>query len=107
VLELFINKIKDEYVKRALQNVREFFNDQPVLKGNFKFFEITIGAAVSNMKYPHNLGFIPKDVIQLSVTGAGSLTWNQASFDMNYLDITTTGACVVRAFIGTYKDKQL
>jgi hypothetical protein len=60
---------------------------------------------VVNYRYPHKLGFVPEDVIQTSLRGAGAVTWNYDQFNRDYLDVTTTGACVVRAFVGLYGGK--
>lgn len=72
-----------------------------------QFYEIDITAAVSNYKYPHNLGFSPKDIIQTSLTGSGSITFNYTSFDKTYLDITTTDACKVRFYAGTHRETEV
>lgn len=104
MIQFNIESIKDATVRLFAQRIRTEFNDQVLLRGNWRFYQITFLGAVTNYKYPHKLQFIPTDVIQTSLTGAGSLTWNYASFDGEFLDITTTGACVVRAFIGRYKE---
>ncbi len=85
---------------RRIQN--EFTSVQIILKGQWKFFELTFTGAVTNFKQKHLLMFVPKDVIQTSITGVGAVTWNYSLFDRTNLDITTTGACVIRAFVGAY-----
>lgn len=97
-----INSFTD--VRDALQKVKEAFDDSVLEKGEFEFFKITLASAVTNFKYSHKLNFTPTDVIQLSVVGVGSITWNYASFDKTNLNLTTTGACVVRAYIGRHKE---
>ena len=99
-----LSRIQDVAVRDAIQRLYEGFRDVDLLKGRFEFFEITLSGAVTNFKYKHNLGFEPKDVIQTSLTGAGSLTWNYTLFSQTELDITTTGACVVRAFVGRFSE---
>lgn len=100
-IEISYDRITDPLVREALQKVEEYLNDFDVLKGEWKFFEITFSGAVTNFKYPHNLPFIPRDIIQTSKTGSGSITWNYAEFDKDNLNITTTGALTVRALIGS------
>ena len=70
----------------------------------FRHLEITLDSAVTNYKHPHGLGFQPKDIVQTSKTGAGAITWNYDNFDTTHIDLTTTGACVVRAYVGTHKE---
>lgn len=102
---LFVNEIEDPYVKENFERLTRFVNDQSFLRGEWQFFEITFTGAVTNYKHKHNLGFVPKDILQTSKTGAGAITFNYTSFDSTNIDITTTGACVVRFFVGSYRDE--
>jgi hypothetical protein len=77
------------------------------LQGQFDHFALTISKAETNLKIPHSLGFQPKDIIQTSLTGAGAITYNYATFTNQFIDITTTGACEVRFFGGTYDTENL
>lgn len=92
--------------EKNLQTILEKLNTYSLanhqLEG-FKHFELTFEEAQTNLKLPHGLGFAPKDVIQTSLTGSGTLTWNYSLFDKTDLNLTTTGPCTVRAFIGTYQ----
>lgn len=103
-LKLFVIQVDDEYSRDNFQQIERHAREQSLLRGRFKFFEITFAKAVTNFKFPHKLGFAPKDVIQTSLMGAGVLTWNYARFDATNLDITTSAACVARAFIGCYEE---
>ena len=96
--------ISDPIIRDYFRYIVEDLESQSVLKGNWKFFEMSFDSAVTNKKIPHHLGFVPKDVLQLSVTGAGNITWNYSSFDSDNLDVTTTGACVIRAYIGSHRN---
>ncbi len=103
MLTLMVVETKDDIVRENMRRIQEEITaNQLILKCQFKFFEITFTAAVTNFKQKHLLGFLPKDIIQTSKTGAGAITWNYTLFDKTNLDITTTGACVVRAFVGSY-----
>lgn len=105
-MKLFdVNRIEDEYVRENFERLSNFLLNDGLLRGEWKFFTITFTAAVTNLKYPHHLGFLPKDILQTSKTGAGSITFNYDLFTATNLDITTTGACVVRFFAGSYKDE--
>lgn len=103
MISLLVKETDDPVVRENMKRIqKELTETQIILKGQWKFFELTFTGAVTNYKYPHFLNFVPKDIIQTSKTGAGSITWNYTLFDFNNLDITTTGACVVRAFVGSY-----
>jgi len=103
MIKLLVKETEDITTQENMRRIQEELTRfQPILKCQWKFFELTFTGAVTNYKYPHKLSFVPKDVIQTSLIGAGALTWNYSLFDRTNLDITTTGACVVRAFIGAY-----
>ncbi len=93
-----------EDVREALQKIKEKIDGSVLDKGQFQFFEITVLSAVTNFRYSHKLNFTPYDVLQLSVRGVGAVTWNYEDFDETFLDLTTTGACVVRAYIGRHRE---
>lgn len=105
MIKLLVKETKDEVARENMKRLqKELTEDQIILRGQWKFFELTFTGAVTNFKYPHKFNFVPTDIIQTSLIGAGSLTWNYVLFDRTNLDITTTGACVVRAFIGRYEE---
>lgn len=99
-----LKEIKDPVVREFLNKLITDLQSESILRGEWKFFELEFEAAVTNHRLPHQLKFVPTDVIQTSLTGAGTFTWNYDKFSNIYLDITTTGACKVRAFVGRYKD---
>lgn len=98
---LLIKEINDTYTQSNFKNLREYFNKQNQLF-NFNFVEFNFPAAVQNQKVAHGLALIPQDVIITRLTGAGSITLNWSLFDANNLDITTTDACRIRLFVGSY-----
>ncbi len=89
-------------MRENFTRLQDYIRAEEILRGEWRFFEITVTAAVTNFKYAHNLGFTPKDVIQTSVVGAGAITWNYSLFSKELLDLTTTDALTVRAFIGRF-----
>lgn len=99
--------IPDEYLRENFKRLNNFMQDFPLFRGDWKFFTLTFTAAVTNGKVQHGLGFRPLDVIQTSKTGAGSITFNFDKFTADSLDVTTTGACVVRCFVGAYKEESV
>jgi hypothetical protein len=104
-LNLILERVIDAVARENFQKIAQFVANSDILRPNFKFYEIIFTQAETNKKIPHRLKFIPKDVIQTSLTGAGDITWHYDLFDETYLVITTTDACVVRALIGTHPNR--
>lgn len=105
MIKLILQDVEDPILRENLKRLQQEFQlFQAILRGEWQFFEIVFTAAVTNFLYPHGLKFAPKDILQTSIKGAGALTWNYAKFDATNLNITTTGACTVRAFIGSYHE---
>lgn len=96
-----------EDVREALQGVKEALDGSVLAKGEWTFFNIPVLSAVTSLTYAHNLKFIPKDVIQLSVTNDVTVTWHFDSFTRTNLIISTTGATVIRAYIGRHREGSL
>lgn len=99
--QLLIKEINDTYAQGNFKSLREYFNKQNQLL-NFNFIEFSFSGAVTNQKLAHGLGLVPQDVIITRITGTGIATLNWSLFDANNLDITTTGACRIRMFVGSY-----
>lgn len=97
-------EIKDEYTRRNFEFLQKLLNTFPLYLASFQFVELEFDAAVSLFEYKHNLGFIPKDVIQTSLIGTGTVTWVYDQFDKENLIVTATGPCTVRAFVGSYQE---
>lgn len=111
MIHFYIREIEDYFLRENFRKTKDFIDVQPILNGDFRFIEIVITGNKTNLKYAHNLSFVPKDVIQTSVVfsaGAGALVWNYSKFDATFLDLTTSGmgatdTCTVRALIGRFK----
>ena len=103
-MNLQIENVQDPIARENFQRMQDASLKDALPKGEWKFFEIVFTQAVTGYKHPHSLGFIPRDIIQTSLKGAGALTWNYNRFDLTNLNITTTGACTVRAFVGSYSE---
>lgn len=101
MLSLRLDEVDDFVIKENLQRLQDHLLQDVLPRGKWKFFQITVPAAFTNLKYKHNLGFVPKDIIQTSLIGS-TLVWNYSSFTINDLSMTTGGAVTVRAFIGSY-----
>ena len=95
---------EDKVILENFRRIDKEWGKEPILRGQWKFVEITFQGAVANFKFKHYLKFVPKDVIQTSLRGSGLVVWNYDLFDRDNLNITTTDACTVRAFIGRYEE---
>jgi hypothetical protein len=104
---LKVDAISDAAVREAFQLIRDELQKFAILKGEFKHLEREFTKAATNLRFKHHLGFTPKDIIQTSLIGDGTLSWNYTEFDDEFLDVTVTGACTVRAFIGSYREGNL
>lgn len=107
MLEVNLTGLKDAFTREAISNIQDEFRDNDLLGGKFTFFTLAFLGAVTNFKYPHGLGFKPLDIIQtsfigLGTSGAGAVEFNYSLFDATNLDITTTDACSVRFFAGSF-----
>ena len=94
--------IEDERVRESLQWIYEYLINQSLLTGNFQFLSVTVTAAVTSLLVPHNLGFAPKDIILTSVSNGQTATFIYGSFTSTNISLTTSGACTVRFFGGSY-----
>jgi hypothetical protein len=102
--DIILKDVQDIYVRENFFRLDKFLKKYPLFRAELYFFELTFVAAVTNERRPHGLTFKPLDIIQTSLIGSGSLTWNYDRFDLKNLDVTTTGPCTVRAFIGAYRE---
>ncbi len=100
MVKLRLEEIKDPATRENFQKLENEFMKSPILKGQWRFIEMTFDDAIANHRYPHGLGFVPKDKIELAVIGPGTITWHYDEFDRTNIQVTTTGACVVRALVG-------
>lgn len=105
MISLLIKDITDKILRENFKRIEtEFRLNQPFLRGEWKFFELNFDRAVTNFKFAHNLKFSPLDIVQTSIRGVGAITFNFSKFDASFLDITTTNACTVRFFVGSYQE---
>lgn len=107
-LELIIHQTEQtpKVVEENLDRIRSYTEN--LLMGRFEGTHMVISfpSALTNFKVPHGLNFTPKDIIQTALTGAGTITWNYSLFDSENLDVTTSAACEVRAFVGVYDNER-
>lgn len=109
MIEFNLDKLTDPYVREFAQRVREELKNQVLLRGQWRFVELTFTKNITNFLYPHNLGFQPKDLFQTWKTGTGSIVYNMDRFDPTNIDVTTSGTSasdplIVRFFLGRYEE---
>jgi hypothetical protein len=86
------------------QLMEQYLIELEITKFNMKFMKFEVSAAGTNIKIPHNLGYLPLDIFTTRLSG--NITFNYDLFDDKFLDITTTGAASFRGLIGRYKETQ-
>jgi len=106
LLKLFSSQILDKYVRQNFDYIAEYVRGDCFRKGNFAFREYTFGGTgyPKTTTVAHNLGFIPKDLIQLSATGGATLVWDYDSFDRTNLKVTVSAATTARVYVGRYEE---
>lgn len=113
ILKLITKEISDPYVQENFDRLNRYFRDLRNLLG-FQHFVIEVTEAGDNLKFPHNLGFQPKDVVLTSQIGDAVIQFNYALFDKTNLDLsvvsgtpTRSNPTVIRAYIGTHLEGDL
>jgi len=99
--QLNVKEFQDLYLRKNFENLVDYFKNQNQLL-NFRFLELNFTKAVKNQKVSHGLGVIPLDAIPTRISGSGTFQINWGLCDSQNLDVTATGACRVRLFIGSY-----
>lgn len=98
--DLMTDNVQDPYVRQALRWIQDYVAQIPLLKADLAFFELEFAKAETALKIPHGLPFVPVDVIQTYISGAGVATYLYDQFDETNFYITTTGACKIRFLAG-------
>lgn len=104
-LDLILKDIDDIYVRENFFRISKYIQNQTILDGQWKFYELEFLSPVSNFRYKHGLSFVPKDIIVLAIDGNRNIYFNYELFDSEFLSITCFGPCRIRFLIGAYRDK--
>ena len=102
-LELLDQQTPDPVAQENFDRIRVFMDADFFSKFDGNLFEVVLTAAVTNLKIPHNLGFLPTAAWVVFNSGAGSITLNYGSFSNSEIDITTTGAVDSKIVIGAFR----
>lgn len=109
-LKLLQKEVSDEVAQENFRRLESYLREDPLGKGEFKFLTATLQSQANPPAYPatvsvpHDLGFVPKDVIQTSVIGLGTLSWNYANFTKTHLSATISNSVTFRGFFGSYAE---
>jgi hypothetical protein len=106
-LSFVLKGIVDRLAQKNWEALQREWNSQPLLVAGLVFKEIEISVASTNFRFPHNLGYNPRDIIVTSATGldgtpfTGTYSWNWDKFDGTNLDLTCSAPLKLRALVGT------
>ena len=104
MIKLILKDIFDPYILENFVRLQSFIFGEVILMAGFKFFEVSFDTSVTNFKFKHNLGFLPKDIIVTSVTNGATIVFNYELITKDFLDITTSGATTIRFLVGSMKN---
>lgn len=99
-MEINLELIQEPEVREVFQRLMETLNQNPVLSGVFRTVVVKVDKAVTDLKIRHGLRFKPTDIIETSIEGSGTISWNRSQFTETYLSVSTTGPVTVRALVG-------
>lgn len=104
-LDLLNKEVSDPYARENFFRLKRDLEKQSILDGDFKFFELELEDGFTSYQFTHNLGFIPKDIIVLHISGDQNLYFEYDSFTSNFLYITNNGPCRVRFLAGLFANQ--
>jgi hypothetical protein len=105
VIKFFLAEIADRYVRENFQKISDYLQSDLFARGKFSFFEYSFTAAAANLTLPHGLKFTPKDVIELHASNGVTVTWHYDNFTRTTIELSSSGAGTVRAYIGRYGEQ--
>lgn len=104
-INLFFHQVVDQYVRDNFYRLIQYFQTQPLLNCDFKFFDIDISVtAPTNFTLAHGMDFIPLDIIVLSAIGDQNFYFINQIFDKTNIYISVGGSVRIRFLAGKYQD---
>ena len=101
-LELILKDIRDRWTKENFFRIERFIREQVILDGQFKFYNVEIDRAITELKIPHQLDFVPIDIIDLAVQGDHNYYFVHEKFDQTNMVVTTQGPVKLRFLAGRF-----
>ena len=99
---LLRKEIKDEFSQENFTRIQDYFRALALDRCEFQFFEIVYAGAVTAASHPHQLNFVPKDVILLHNLANTTVTFLYSQFDRTNIYVTTGAATTLRFLLGRY-----
>jgi len=100
---LLRKEVEDEFSQENFKRIQDYFSSLAIDRCNFKFLEISVTGAVTNKKFKHRLGFVPKDIILMHNLNNQAVTWNYSLFSNSELDFDCPGSTILRILAGRYE----
>lgn len=104
ISEVKLGLIQDPIVREAISSLYEDIRSLELLRAEFKHVEITLDTAIDNFKFFHNFGFKPTHVLTAFVTNDAAVIWDLDDSTKDYVLLTVSAPCTVRAFLGRYQE---
>jgi hypothetical protein len=105
MIKLLVNEIEDEYIQDNFNKLQSYINNEVILRPMWFFVDLTFTGPTIDRLVRHDLKTIPLDVLETYRTGAGSITWEYDKFSRDFIKVSASGPCRVRAFIGRYQER--
>lgn len=102
MLSLLKKEIIDLYIQENFKRISDFIVGQAIMRCGFRFLEIDIKNSGS-IRYPHQLDFVPKDVIIIHNEKNAAITINFSKFDREFLDFTASSPTKIRVLVGRFE----
>ncbi len=95
-----VRRIQDNF-----QRLQDKLSADILTSGQWRLMELTFSEDATQRGIPHNLGFVPLDVIETSIKGTGTLTYNFGLFTEQDVVVTVGSTnpadpLVVRFLVG-------
>lgn len=100
---LLRKEVEDEFAQENFLRIQDYFKSLAIDRCNFQFLEIPVVGAVTNHKFRHRLGFIPKDILVMHNLNNQTVTWNYSLFSSIELDFDCAGTTLLRILVGRYE----
>ena len=106
ITDLFVDEVEDRYARENFRKILEVLKVDSLLQSDFTHYEFEFPVAVTDQDIQHKLNFIPLDLIQTYLTPGVTVSWIYDKFTRDTIRLTTSGACRIRFFIGSYKKRK-
>lgn len=102
-MKLNLTGIQDPIIRDNFRKLEEAFRVMSLLNGNWKLFEETFEVSATTVNIPHNLPFVPTDVIVLSAIGDQNYSFISTDFSASVIPVYISGPVTLRFLVGRAK----